>query len=151
ETRWSEKVGEKAFEPIRLALAHGGMGQPLKVPCPLCRLEREAAKRDGRTWTAEEENDAWLIAKPDPTNRNHQGLFRCTRRPQEHSAAARAIAYQIDRDGDDFDIAVTNLDTLHRRLMDNHGRQRLFPNGASSPRIVVLDEIHIYEGQTGAH
>lgn len=151
EARWSEKVGEKVFEPIRLALAHGGIGQPLKVPCPLCRLDKEVAKREGRDWTSEDENKAWLIAKPDPNERDHHGLFHCGRRGLEHSSAARAIAYQIDRDGDDFDIAVTNLDTLHRRLMDNHGRQRLFSAGALPPRLVVLDEMHIYEGQTGAH
>jgi hypothetical protein len=151
ETRWSEKVGEKAFEPIRLALAHGGMGETLKVPCPLCRLEKEARKRDGKPWTAEDENDAWLIAKPDPKERNHRGLFRCARRGPEHSSATRAIAYQIDREGDDFDIAITNLDTLHRRLMDNHGRQRIFSSSALPPRLVVLDEMHIYEGQAGGH
>ena len=150
ESRWSEQLGDLPFEPIRLSLAHGGMGEGLKVPCPLCRLDKEHAQRHGGSWTGADDESAWLVAKPEP-DQHHLGLFRCGRRGPEHGAAARAIVYQIDANGDSFDIAITNLDTLHRRLMDRHGRQRLFPPTAVPPRIVVADEMHIYEGQTGAH
>jgi ATP-dependent helicase YprA (DUF1998 family) len=35
--------------------------------------------------------------------------------------------------------------------MDSHGRKRLFGTRDLPPRLVVLDEMHIYEGQTGVH
>jgi ATP-dependent helicase YprA (DUF1998 family) len=35
--------------------------------------------------------------------------------------------------------------------MDRHGRERLFAPRNLPPRFVILDEMHIYEGQAGVH
>ena len=35
--------------------------------------------------------------------------------------------------------------------MDLHGRKALWKNAKYLPRFIILDEIHIYEGQAGSH
>jgi hypothetical protein len=147
---WHEQFGDIAFEPLRVAVAHGGATAKLELPCPMCSHERRGAQQAG-TWTVDDERRARLVAAPGPTSQDLRGLFHCERAGAAHDEAAQCVVYQLHSNSDDADLAITNLDTLHRRLMDGHGRRRLFGERQLAPRLVVLDEMHIYEGQSGAH
>ena len=50
-----------------------------------------------------------------------------------------------------FTVSISTIDTLHNRLMDLHGRGTLWKKSTHLPRFIVLDEVHIYEGQAGSH
>jgi hypothetical protein len=143
--RWPDLAGGVPFRPLRVALAHSA--QTMKVGCPLCQDERRA---NSSTWAPHDEQEAWLVAEPG-NGGDFAGPFRCRRRAAEHQRAAETLVYQVNSRGEDADLVVTTLDTLHRRLMDAHGRARLFGASLVGPRFLVLDEMHIYEGQSGAH
>lgn len=49
------------------------------------------------------------------------------------------------------DIIITTPDSLHRRLMDAHGKRNIWDNKKLLPKFVVLDEAHIYSDQMGMH
>jgi hypothetical protein len=149
--RWSGLVHDGTpFRPLRLALAHGGFSDAMRVSCPLCQAERRI---NPDLWTPQDEQLAQLVA--DPKSRKFQdgfeGLFQCERSRGAHQAAAETLVFQIHYNSEDADLIVSTVDTLHRRLMDGHGRERLFKATLTPPRFVVLDEMHIYDGQTGAH
>ena len=140
------------FRPLRIALAHGGFDVVLRVACPLCSDER----RRGEAWTVNDEQHSWLVADPQtrssqPGYKDYTGLFQCQRKPLEHRSASATLVWQVHGESEDADIVVTTVDTMHRRLMDRHGIRRIFGAKMQAPRLVVLDEMHIYEGQTGSH
>src|SRR5262249_49140885 len=114
---WAEQFGGAAFEPLKVALAHGGTSAKLDIACPLCALERPIAQSQD-SWSVDDERRARLIADPQPQQGDLRDLFRCQRAGTRHDEAAHCIVYQVHADGDPADIVVTNLDTLHRRLMD---------------------------------
>src|SRR5262249_17740229 len=134
---WAQQFGDALFEPLRVALAHGGLTTKLEVACPLCALERPLLQRRGE-WPADEEQRSRLVAEPQEGG-GYRGLFRCERGQSRHDEAAQCIVYQVHAEGDPADIVITNLDTLHRRLMDRHGRTQLFAPRNLPPRLVVLD------------
>lgn len=147
---WSEQFGDTDFSPLQVSVAHGGTTAKIEFPCPLCANDRRVEVQAG-TWTADDDQRARLAADPDSQDGDLHRLFKCVRAGDRHAAAAECVVYQIHSQGDPADLAITNLDTLHRRLMDGHGKAQLFARRALPPRVVVLDEMHVYEGQSGVH
>lgn len=49
------------------------------------------------------------------------------------------------------DILITTPDTLHRRLMDRHGKNNIWDGKATLPKFIVFDEAHIHSNQAGMH
>lgn len=49
------------------------------------------------------------------------------------------------------DIIITTPDSLHRRLMDAHGKTSIWDNKQVLPKFVVFDEAHLYSDQAGMH
>ncbi|MCL4206660.1 MAG: DEAD/DEAH box helicase [Pirellulaceae bacterium] len=141
------------FRPLRVALAHSGVGRSFRVRCPACAAERAIARqRKDNSWTADDDRAAFICAviNPDSPYKEVES-FRCERAPDRHAATAALLVYQVREGSEPADIVVTTIDTLHRRLMDKHGRAKLFNRRWFPPRFVVVDEMHIYEGQSGAH
>jgi Lhr-like helicase len=69
------------------------------------------------------------------------------KRNEEHIAAKYIIPDLKDAKAD---IAITTCDTLHRRLMDANGETAIWKH-IFQPRIIVVDEVHLYEGIHGSH
>jgi hypothetical protein len=141
------------FRPLRVALAHSGINRNFRVRCPACAAERSAARqRNDNSWTAADDRAAFIGAdiNPDSTYNEVEG-FRCQRAQDRHDFAANMLVHQVKTQSHSADLVVTTIDTLHRRLMDKHGRAKLFNPKWLPPRFVVVDEMHIYEGQSGSH
>lgn len=49
------------------------------------------------------------------------------------------------------DILITTPDSLHRRLMDKHGKRNLWAPSRQLPKLIVFDEAHLYAEQSGIH
>ncbi|RKG75857.1 DEAD/DEAH box helicase [Corallococcus exercitus] len=140
------KFGMEALgKPLRVALAHSRINEAFRIRCPACVAEEKAA---GAAWTENDKNKAFIRAKIGATDRVES--FYCDRK-LEHQAVADMLVFQVYRDSSDADLLITTVDTLHRRLMDHHGEAAIFKSRKLPPRFVVLDEMHIYEGQHGAH
>ena len=127
--------------PIRVAIAHSGFNRDWNIQCPEC-AEEDLLPRDQLRAKIK------AIEDPDSPNKFH---FECERCPDEHTAAAALLVHQIKQKSGEANIVVTTIDTLHRRLMDGHGLATLFKPKQRPPRFIVVDEVHIYEGQAGAH
>lgn len=129
------------LEMFRATLGHSGartedvsQAEPFKIECPICK------------------------------GLNQEGFIKLRKNPEGYNSTPFC---EVDEDGHDikqylspelkrwasgrFSVAITTVDTLHRRLMDLHGKKTLWKNSSFLPRFIVLDEIHIYEGQTGSH
>ncbi len=124
--------------PFRVAIAHGrlksaiqGSAQPFSVRCPICASQGLLGKIELRK----------------------TGVFDvkavCTH--EETHPVEDFLALELNPSTGPFSIAITTVDTLHRRLMDVHGAKSLWKNKAILPRFVVFDEIHVYGGQQGSH
>ena len=61
------------------------------------------------------------------------------------------VAFVKSMEPGKFTVSISTIDTLHNRLMDLHGRGTLWKKSTHLPRFIVLDEVHIYEGQAGSH
>ncbi|WP_044185098.1 DEAD/DEAH box helicase [Hyalangium minutum] len=141
-----EKFGKEALGgPLRLALAHGRINDTFRIRCPACLKEEKVA---GVAWTENDKNKAFIRPKFRDTDRVES--FFCDRK-LEHQHVADMLVFQVYRESRDADLLITTVDTLHRRLMDHHGEASIFKSRKLPPRFVVLDEMHIYEGQHGAH
>lgn len=76
---------------------------------------------------------------PDDYRENH---FECDR------DSAHKIQYaSVDRSAS-ADVIVTTQNSLHRRMMDQYGRDA-FWEVSYPPKFLVLDEVHIYTDQAG--
>jgi hypothetical protein len=64
--------------------------------------------------------------------------------------AAHTVDFGKTQKGTSADIMVVTPDTLHRRLMDHHGRSQ-FWRYDTPPKFAVLDEVHVYTSQYGMH
>ncbi|MGV8118913.1 MAG: DEAD/DEAH box helicase [Candidatus Xenobiia bacterium LiM19] len=140
---YQEYLNYYTFETLKLkiAVAHSGIYRdenhplPFEVQCPICASE----KRDGRIKLKHEQADS-KSSKPLPY---------CTD-SMEHRID-EYLTLGLDKNPEDLIIAITTVDTLHRRLMDRKGLNSLWKNRDMLPQFIVLDEIHIYEGQQGSH
>lgn len=140
------KFGMEALgEPLRVALAHSRINEAFRIRCPACVEEEKAA---GASWTENDKNKAFIRAKLGATDRVEG--FYCDRK-LEHQSVADMLVFQVYRKSREADLLITTVDTLHRRLMDPHGEAMIFKSRKLPPRFVVLDEMHIYDGQHGAH
>jgi len=135
-----------SFQPIKVALAHSNIRE-LRIRCPACDADKQA---DPPNWTLSDEQNAYVEAIPDPKSDYMVQGFHCTRREPEHAEVCSYLVYQTFASSEPADLVVTTLDTLNRRLMDGHGQPRIF-GLRYLPRFVVVDEMHIYEGQSGSH
>jgi hypothetical protein len=124
--------------PFRVAVAHGrlkkaiqGSDQPFSVRCPICASSGLAGKIELRQAGA---YDLKAICTQDETHQVEDFL-----------------TLELNTRTGPFSIAITTVDTLHRRLMDIHGTESLWRNKAILPRFLVFDEIHVYGGQQGSH
>lgn len=129
------------IEMFRASLGHSGAkaeddsrGEPFMVECPICK----AAKQEGFI-KLRKPPGPFSLTPYCTTNENGHEVKQCLLPELSRRAPGR------------FTIAITTVDTLHRRLMDLHGRQTLWKRSQFLPRFIVLDEIHIYQGQTGSH
>ena len=124
--------------PFRVAVAHSrlrsaiqGSPQPFSVRCPICASSGLAGNIELRVIGA---YDLRAICNHDETH------------PVEDF-----LALELKATTGPFSIAITTVDTLHRRLMDIHGSESLWKNKSILPRFIVFDEIHVYGGQQGSH
>ena len=126
---------------LKIAIAHSGL-KNIRIQCPLCRRELNddnKAELD-RAYIVPVTNDFGEVVK-----------FKCERNEIDHSSVADTLVPQIKKNSANADFGITTVDTLHRRLMDDHGTMRLFNKKFIPPRFIVIDEMHIYEGQSGSH
>lgn len=133
--RTEEILGEPPDTIFRVALGHSGARpddhpQPFKIDCPICK----AANQDGLIMLRKE---GWSLIPYCTEEANHD--------------IRQYLAPDLKKSCGRFSIAITTVDTLHRRLMDVHGKETLWKKHDFLPRFIVLDEIHIYEGQAGSH
>jgi hypothetical protein len=133
------------FKPLRVAIAHSRLDDSFRISCPACAEERD---RDPTRWDPAHDIQAFIRVESGPYGA--EGFF-CERKQSEHASAAEILVAQVKYGSPDADIVVTTIDTLHRRLMDEHGQKKLFKPSLLPPRFIVIDELHIYEGQSGAH
>jgi hypothetical protein len=135
-------LGELPAGPfLRVAIAHGGLQRtkdtafPFSVRCPMCRMEGQ----EGRI----------QLQTPDSAPRSWMTEAYCT--AQTGHDPADLLALGLGSETGRFVIAITTADTLHRRLMDVRGRKSLWRDRRLLPRFIILDEIHVYDGQHGSH
>ena len=139
ESEWN---GDEST-PLKIAIAHSRMNQ-VRIQCPLCVRELDENNKH-------ELDRAYIVADAEEGSyRNEVSGFKC-QRSEGHSKVADLLIPQIKKNSGQADFGITTVDTLHRRLMDDHGQQRLFKKSLQPPRFVVVDEMHIYEGQAGSH
>jgi hypothetical protein len=134
----------KSNEMYRVALGHSGVktedsDEAFKIVCPECR---SVSMQNGVI------QNGVIKVKQEP------GSFKkipyCTEN-SDHRPYQSLIPEISEWNRGRFTVAITTVDTLHRRLMDVHGRKTLWKSTRNLPRFIILDEIHIYEGQTGSH
>lgn len=137
----AEAGSEVAAPRLRIAIAHSRLDSArgwddvpeFRLQCPECRVD-EGGQTDSYVFLKVSEEVERLTCS------------RCS----AHLAANDMIVRKLDSNARNFDVAVTTVDTLHRRLMDHQGAAALWKH-PRPPRFVVLDEIHIYENQHGSH
>jgi hypothetical protein len=126
--------------PFRVAIAHGGLDRledsslPFSIECPMCKSEGG----EGR-----------IVLRKFPGGMYDQVKPVCNL-SDEHQLDS-LLALKLDSYTNYFSVAISTVDTLHRRLMDLHGAESLWRNRNILPRFIVFDEIHIYSGQQGTH
>lgn len=126
---------------LKIAVAHSGIQRdenhplPFEVQCPICAAE----KKDGKI----------KLRKEQPVTKFSKAIPFCTA-SADHSVEDYLIL-GLEKSPEDLTIAITTVDTIHRRLMDFKGLNSLWKNRDMLPHFIVLDEIHIYEGQQGSH
>ena len=130
--------GSPPDKMLRAVLGHSGAlsedkSEPFRVECPICK----EAKQEG-------------FIKLRQPQRGYTMTPFCTTDETNHDVKQYLVPDLKENCGR-FTVAITTVDTLHRRLMDLHGRKTLWKHNQFLPRFIVLDEIHIYEGQTGSH
>jgi hypothetical protein len=144
-TEWTDlhpsSEDENDVQPLRIAVAHSRIDQ-IRIRCPLC--EGEIPAND-----TQELQRAYIVPVFTENRRDVAG-FRCDR-SADHQHVADYLTPQLKTDSKQADFGITTVDTLHRRLMDDHGRTRIFHKKLEQTRFVVVDEMHIYEGQAGSH
>lgn len=120
-TQLNRQLGslEDSFDAAPLTLSiQHGGRDDVTLPCPYCKGE---------------------LSVPDGYKNTH---FVCSESDSHEiryaSVARRAAA----------DIIITTQSSLHRRLMDQYGRQA-FWKARYPPKFLVLDEVHIYTDQAG--
>ncbi|MCP4611715.1 MAG: DEAD/DEAH box helicase [Planctomycetes bacterium] len=109
--------------------------EPFKIECPICK----AVNQEG-----------FIKLQKQQRGRFEKKIPYCTK-DQTHQVGDLLIPELTEWYAGRFTVAISTSDTLHRRLMDKHGRKTLWKKPNFLPRFIVLDEIHIYEGQTGSH
>lgn len=123
---------------FRAALGHSGAKadgpDPFKIICPICNYEG----RDGEI----------RLRKPDGA---YSSVPFCTENENDHQVKNFLIPSLKQHNSRRFTVSISTIDTLHNRLMDLHGRKTLWKKSTHLPKFIVLDEIHIYEGQAGSH
>jgi len=75
---------------------------------------------------------------------NGDRFFRCDRNTDH------LIDYIVDKTKQ-ADIIVSTPDSMHRRLMDQYGKENIWDVSGTLPKFVVFDEAHIYSNQSGMH
>lgn len=141
---------DEKFRPIRLGIAHGGVDRSFQIRCPQCEVEKKQCRRG--EWTDEDDSRAVIRAiTEDGKDYPVQG-FACQRAGDKHQNVCGYLVYQVraELSSGDSDIVISTVDTLHRRLMDKHGAKRIFKH-EMLPRFLVVDEMHVYDGQAGSH
>jgi len=130
----------KPKEMFRAILGHSGAnpenepkGEPFNIECPMCK---------------EKEQEGFIRLMKQPGGHNLTPF--CSRDKDNHVVSQYLIPELKNKPGR-FTVAISTVDTLHRRLMDLHGRYTLWKKNEILPRFIVLDETHIYEGQYGSH
>ncbi len=128
----------KPQEMFRVALGHSGTNEdgpdPFKISCPICHYEGI----DGEI----------RLRKPDGA---YYSVPFCKENENDHQVKDFLIPALNQYNPGRFTVSISTIDTLHNRLMDLHGRKTLWKKSTHLPRFIVLDEIHIYEGQVGSH
>lgn len=123
---------------FRAALGHSGAKpdgpDPFKIECPICK----AAKQQGEI----------RLRKTDGA---YNAVPFCTEDEENHPVKECLLPSLSEWNPGRFTIAISTIDTLHKRLMDVHGRKTLWKKSTHLPRFIILDEVHIYEGQAGSH
>lgn len=75
---------------------------------------------------------------------NGDRFFRCNQN------ANHLIEYIVDKTSP-ADIIISTPDSMHRRLMDRHGKKNIWEARGTLPKFIVFDEAHIYSNQSGMH
>ncbi|MDA7618221.1 DEAD/DEAH box helicase [Verrucomicrobia bacterium] len=124
---------------FRVALGHSGTNEdghddPFKVECPICKV----AEQDG------------VIKLRRPPGSQSLTPF-CSTDGCDDKIKNYLLPELKKHNPGQFTVSISTIDTLHNRLMDLHGRSTLWKKPTHLPRFIVLDEIHIYEGQAGSH
>jgi hypothetical protein len=123
--------------PFRAAIAHSrlkptqGASQQFSVLCPIC-------------------GSLGLDGKVEIRQSGQFNLEAFCTRDAQHPIGD-FLALNLTAATGPFSVAITTVDTLHRRLMDIHGAESLWKNKTILPRFIVFDEIHVYGGQQGSH
>ena len=122
-------LGHGSAKPV-----NGSGGEPFSVECPMCKEEDQEGFINLRKQTG-----------------GYQLTPFCSRDEDNHDVRQYLNPNLLKWSPGRFTVAISTVDTLHRRLMDLHGRSTLWKKNEFLPRFIVLDEIHIYEGQYGSH
>lgn len=127
-------------EMFRASLGHSGArsddaAEPFQVECPECKAEGQIG---------------FIRLRKEGVGNHNKMVPYCSENPA-HQAERFLIPQLTSFYPGRFTVAISTADTLHRRLMDLHGRATLWRNSEFLPRFIVLDEIHIYDGQAGSH
>jgi len=127
--------------PFRITIAHSGVrryegenaSNPFSIACPICKFEQV-------------DSPGKIISIKD----GQKTKFECKEHPEEHGIDSYITAF-LEKSTKPFSIAITTVDTMHRRLMDVKGAESIWKNKEIRPRFFIFDEIHVYDGQVGAH
>ena len=131
-------VGYHNKNMFRAALGHSGAKadspDPFKVECPICKANNQQGE----------------IRLRQPDGAYNVEPF-CTECEENHPVKECLLPSLSQWNTGKFTVSISTIDTLHNRLMDLHGRGTLWKKSTHLPRFIVLDEVHIYEGQAGSH
>ncbi|EJG06160.1 DEAD/DEAH box helicase domain protein [Methanofollis liminatans DSM 4140] len=75
---------------------------------------------------------------------NGDRFYRCDQN------ADHLIDYIVDKNSP-ADIIISTPDSMHRRLMDQYGKENIWDGKDVLPKFIVFDEAHIYSNQSGMH
>lgn len=110
---------DRGFEESDLTISlQHGARNDIELDCPHCSADLTPA--DGR-WNTH---------------------FTCS------GAESHEIRYASTDRSDPADVIITTQGSLHRRIMDNYGRDAFWEQ-SYPPKFLVLDEVHIYSDQAG--
>jgi hypothetical protein len=76
--------------------------------------------------------------------KNDDPFYRCDQNTDH------LIEYIVDKTSS-ADIIVSTPDSMHRRLMDQYGKENIWDGKDILPKFIVFDEAHIYSNQSGMH